>query len=318
MSSKLTVIIVSYNTCDILRQCLESLSMALRAIPATVAVVDNASTDGTLEMIRCEFPWVTLYPQGTNLGFAGANNLAILDSESEYLLLLNPDTIVEPLSISTMLAFLEDRSQAGVVGCRLIHPVSGDLEFSGRAFPTATTLFCTLSYLDRVFPRSQLIGAYRMTYWDRREIRRVGWVTGACMLVRRNAIADVGLLDTRFFMYGEDLDWCYRFQQASWEVWYLPTAIIQHYGGRSAQNWPEALTTSIKATAITQHYDSLLLFARLHYAQAAQRRVHYAIAAAVTIRMVLWWLRELVAKRTPARRSQIYFAALRYLLSTSQ
>lgn len=315
MTQTLSIIIVSYNTCAILRQCLQSVADAIAGIDATVAVVDNHSTDGSPTMVAQEFPWVKLYREEQNHGFAGANNLDIAGSTSEFVLLLNPDTLIERSSMRAMLDFIQARPNVGLVGCELVHPVTGAREWSGRRFPKAFGLFCTISYLDRLFPNNRLVGSYRMTYWDRSDARRVDWVSGACMLVRRSAFAAVGLLCTRFFMYGEDVELCYRLVQAGWQVWYLPAARVQHYGGQSAGSWPEAMSATVKSSAIIQHYASLLLFAEMHYSKAAQIRMRLAIALAVLVRWVAWTMRERTrSAAAPVSRARIYATALHYLV----
>ena len=315
MSVTLSIIIVSYNIRELLRECLYSVYEEVKDLAVEVIVVDNASSDESVEMISQEFPQVSLRQEIDNLGFAGGNNVGIQSSTGKYVLLLNPDTVVCKNSIRTMVLYLETHPLVGAVGCRLTHPITGDEESSGRSFPTALGLFFTISYLDRIFPKSKLVGTYRMTYWRRNESQEVDWVSGACIMVRRAAINSAGLLDKRYFMYAEDVDWCYRIKQAGWQIWFLSDALVGHYGGQSAKSWPEAVQKSIKTSSILQHYDSLLKFARFNYSESVEARFRWAISAGLVVRWIIWLGIEAFSILHPVeKRSSVYIHAIKYLL----
>ena len=227
---------VSWNSEGFLTECLTSIKENLVGIKYEVVLVDNASTDGTVKRVQQSFPYVQLIVNGQNAGFAAANNIAIAQSSGRYILLLNPDAVLlNAGSVEEMVAFMDARPEAGACGPRLVHPHSGKAEVSARAFPQLLPLLWNLSYLDRLLPKSRLFGAYRMTYESVDKPRQVDWLTGACLMVRREAVATVGGLDEHIFMYCEDIDWCYRLKQAGWQICYLPLVEIGHYRGQSSK-----------------------------------------------------------------------------------
>ncbi|MBI3909606.1 MAG: glycosyltransferase family 2 protein [Armatimonadetes bacterium] len=234
MTPDITVIIVSWNTCDYLRRCLASLPRAVAAPERLcVHVVDNGSTDGTLEMVRSEFPWVRLDAAGENLGFARANNRALKACCTEYALLLNPDTEVRPGALDRLVAFMEREPRAGAAGPTLLN-TDGSLQKAGDAFPTLIReVLCapglrSLRWLDG--------WRHRLTFQRRSfdHVVEVDGVLGACVLVRRAVWEQVGLLDERFFMYYEEIDWYRRMRAAGWQVFYVPEVVVVHHGGKSS------------------------------------------------------------------------------------
>jgi GT2 family glycosyltransferase len=232
-SVDLSIIIVSWNTRDVLRQCLQSVYAQTGRISFETIVVDNGSTDGSVEMIKRDFNRVKLLTNTENRGFAAANNQALLIAAGRYLLLLNSDTIVLDQAIEKSLAFANVHPDAAVTGCRILNP-DGTLQSSCFMFPSLLNLFLLSTYLSRIFPKSRFFGRERMSWWDRADAREVEVVTGCFMLVRREAVAEVGLMDERFFMYCEETDWCYRFRAKGWKNWFTPSAEIVHIGGASA------------------------------------------------------------------------------------
>jgi N-acetylglucosaminyl-diphospho-decaprenol L-rhamnosyltransferase len=222
-----TIIIVSYNTCDLLAQCLESLWTEIAAVAVSVVVVDNASHDGSVAMVRERFPWVAVVESPVNSGFAAANNLSLRDLASPYALLLNSDIVVTPGTIQHMLDCMERRPDAGVVGCRLLN-ADGSLQRSCWRFPHP------LRALGEALGAAQALRR-RSNYgeWDYASERRVDFVIGACLLLRKTALDQSGVFDERFFMYGEEMDLCYRLAHAGWSAWYTPACSIVHYGGAS-------------------------------------------------------------------------------------
>jgi GT2 family glycosyltransferase len=232
-STDVSVIIVNWNTCDLLRQCLQSVEAETSSAVCEVIVVDNASSDSSAAMVRSEFPRVTLLVNEENRGFAAANNQAIAVAKGRYVLLLNSDTIVLDRAIEKTVAFADQHPDAAVTGCRVLNP-DRTLQNSCFMFPSILNWFLFSLYLYRIFPTSRFFGREYMTWWSRSDSREVEVVTGCYMLVRKQAIDEVGCLDEQFFMYAEETDWCYRFNAKGWKIWFTPDPEIIHIGGASA------------------------------------------------------------------------------------
>jgi GT2 family glycosyltransferase len=231
----LTVVIVSYNCREVLLQCLESILRSAQDVSFEVHLVDNASTDGTAEAVRARYPWVTLTASPENLGFSRGNNLALREAKTPYVLLLNPDTVVCDHCFDHSIAFLAGHPGAGMVSCRLVTG-DGSLDLAcRRSFPSAWDGFCRAAGLAACFPRSPLFARYNLTYLDESRPCRVDAVNGAYMMVTRRAMDRVGLLDEDYFMYMEDMDWCWRFGQAGFEVHYDPGCTVTHLKGQSSR-----------------------------------------------------------------------------------
>lgn len=236
----LSVIIVSYNMASFLGRCLASIYRAAPRINFEVLVVDNASTDGSTQMVRTGFPQVTLLANEMNYGFARANNQALQMSKGRYCLLLNPDTLVNPRSLDEMVEFMDHHPDAGASGCQLISP-DGAIQLSCRSFPSLLAVLLRGTRLHKVYNKP--VARYLMAEWDHSSVREVDWVLGACLLLRRAALEDVGLLDEGFFLYYEDIDLCYRLKQRGWKVYYNPQVQVVHYYQRaSARGIPNRLT----------------------------------------------------------------------------
>jgi GT2 family glycosyltransferase len=264
--SNLSIVILNYNTHEHLRACLDSLG---RPSEAEVVVVDNASTDGSADMVAGEFPWVTLIRAPRNGGYAYGNNLALRRCASELVLLLNPDTRLPPRALDVLVQKLRDHPEAGIVGPKLLRP-DGSMHLAcRRSFPTPPIAFYRLSGLSRLFPRSRRFGQYNLTYADPDQAMEVDAVCGACLLIRRAVIDRIGLLDERFFMYGEDLDWCLRARQAGWAVRYEPDVVVRHQHGAASRK--RALRTTF------HFFRAMDLFYRKHYV----RRYHPLVTGMV-------------------------------------
>ncbi len=229
----LSVIIVNWNVRDLLRRCLHSILANLPTCSLEVIVVDNASTDGSMEMVRTEFPQVRLIANPGNRGFTAANNQGLAVARGRYVLLLNPDTEVVGDALETMVAFADAHPDVGVVGPQLLNP-DGTVQSSRRRFPTLATALFESTWLQPCAPRRLLVHYYVLDRPDD-EVQDVDWVTGAALMARREAVEQVGPLDEGFFMYSEELDWCRRFRAAGWRVVYLPTARVIHYEGKSSE-----------------------------------------------------------------------------------
>ena len=234
----LSIVILSWNVRDLLRQCLESVasdrppSADYLPLATEIIVVDNASSDDSVEIVRAEFPEARLIVNSTNRGYTGGNNDGIAAATGRYVLILNPDTRVLGDALAVMVAYADAHPEVGVVGPQLLNP-DGSVQSSRRRFPTLMTGLFESTWLEPLAPRNILRRYYVLDQPDD-AIQEVDWLFGACFLVRRKVIEQVGALDEGFFMYSEEMDWCRRIRQAGWKVVYLPEAQVIHYGGKSS------------------------------------------------------------------------------------
>lgn len=245
----IAVIVVNWNAREDLRACLRSLlppesgSEDGPQVTYSVWVVDNASRDGSAEMVRAEFPEAHLIANTENTGFSKGNNQAIAQSRepgSRYMFLLNSDAQVHPGALDALVAWADTHPQAGIVGPKVLNP-DGSLQFSCRRFPTLGAGFFRNTYLGRWFPNNRYAKDYLMTEFDHAQVRSVDWVSGCAMLLRRAMIDQIGALDERFYMYCEDVDLCQRAWDAGWEVVYMPDALVTHAIGRSSDKDAERM-----------------------------------------------------------------------------
>lgn len=227
----LSVVILSWNVRDLLRQCLQSVTCGGR-LTAEIIVVDNASSDGSPDMVRAEFPSVRLIANATNRGYTGGNNDGIAAAAGRYVMILNPDAHVRGDALTAMVAYANAHPDVGALGPQLLNP-DGSVQSSRRRFPTMMTALFESTWLQPVAPRGVLRRYYMLDRTDD-ETQEVDWVMGACIMVRREVIQQVGGLDEDFFMYSEELDWCRRIRQAGWKIVYLPIAQVVHYMGQSS------------------------------------------------------------------------------------
>jgi hypothetical protein len=285
----LGIVIVNYNVIDLLRDCLKSV-YASTGVSFEVCVVDNASPDGSADMVAREFPQVQLIRNQDNVGYAAANNLglrffgfrdqgsgirdqglgigdqdAIRDrryaiGDTRYALLLNPDTIVPPDAFAKMIQLMDQHPDLGIAGPKLVRS-DGSLDLAcRRSFPTPEVSFWRMTYLSKIFPRTKLFGRYNVTYLDADQPAEIDAVVGAFMLVRGQAIEQAGLLDEIFWMYGEDLDWAYRIKQQGWKVYYYPSVVVQHVKRASSGQ------SNAGAAKAKYEFDrAMWLFYRKHY-----------------------------------------------------
>lgn len=294
----LSILILNYNTREHLRTCLVSLldegstSLSGGPIQAEVIVVDNASSDGSAEMVSAEFPWAALIRSPRNGGFANGNNLGLARSRGAAILLLNPDTLMPAGGIAGLLDALAAHPEAGIVGPRLLRP-DGSMHLAcRRSFPTPSIAFYRLSGLSQLFPRSPRFGRYNLTYVDPSVALEVDSVCGACMLLRRAVFDRLGPLDERFFMYGEDLDWCLRTRQAGWTVRYEPTVVVQHQHGAASRK--RALRTTY------YFFHAMDLFYRKHYVKHYHPLVTGVVRTAIYGALAVAMCRTLLT--TPSQR----------------
>ena len=229
----LSIVIVTHNSLSPVEKCLRSIEKHSPGGEYEIIVVDNASSDGTPEMIRESFSSVRLIANRDNRGYSKGVNQAFPASSGRYFLILNPDIVVGEDSIDALVRFMDDKPEAGIAGSKLVFP-DGTVQPSCRSFYTIRALFLRRTFLGKLFPRARVLREHLMSEYDHAEARKVDWIIGACMIVRREAIEDVGLMDERFFLYFEDTDWCYRMKQHGRQVWYAPGSVMVHLYERSS------------------------------------------------------------------------------------
>lgn len=257
---KLSVVIVNYNVKHYLYQCLESLHKAIQGLEAEVYVVDNHSRDGSVKYVSKRFREVNYVESNHNLGFARANNIAIRQSESEYVLLLNPDTVVAEDTIKKAVEFMDQHPKAGGLGVKMLKTDGSKAMESRRGLPTPMTSFYKMAGLCKRFPGSKRFGHYYMSYLPWEEPAQIEVISGAFCMLRREALEKVGLLDEDFFMYGEDIDLSCRLLKGGFENWYIPETIL-HYKGESTQK------SSFRYVHV--FYEAMLIFFRKHYGSSS-------------------------------------------------
>ena len=256
---KLSIIIVNYNVEYFLEQCLHSVLNATKHISSETFVVDNNSFDGSCDMVKTKFPNVILIENKINIGFSKANNKAIKLSKGEYILLLNPDTIVEENTFEKCIEFMELNSDCGGIGVYMIDGNGNYLPESKRGLPTPWVAFCKISGLGKVFKNSAKFNKYYLGHLDNKETHSIEILSGAYMFLRKEALEKIGLLDEKFFMYGEDIDLSYRIIQGGFKNYYLPTTKIIHYKGES--------TKKSSVNYVFVFYNAMIIFAKKHFSQ---------------------------------------------------
>ena len=316
-----SVVIVTYNVREFLEQALRSVERASGGLAVETWVVDNDSADGSAAMVREQFPDVRLIANEANVGFATANNQALRQAAGRHVLVLNPDTILQEDTLRTLVSFMDAHPEAGAVGCRILNPDGTFAPESRRAFPTPAVAFYRIAGLSRLFPQSPTFGRYNLTHLPVDEVCEVDALSGSCMMVRRAAVAEgsglaapasrlgvqgsaersadpaggeggtqepgprqaAGLLDEAFFMYGEDLDWCYRIQRAGWRIYYTPETQIVHYKGES--------TKKGDLRYVILFYGAMLRFVEKHVVRReagwAERASSGALALALRVGIVV-------------------------------
>ncbi|MEZ4767601.1 MAG: glycosyltransferase family 2 protein [Caldilineales bacterium] len=304
----LSVVIVNWNVCDLLRRCLASIAGSddliltgaarggvARRWSAEVIVVDNASGDGSLAMLASEFPSVQVIANKENAGFTRANNQGLAASRGRYILFLNPDTELAPGALSLMLQYAEAHPAAGILGPQLRYG-DGALQSSRRRFPTLATFFVESTVVQGWWPRNQILARYYMLDRPDDVVSQVDWVVGACMLVRRDVLNRIGGFDEGFFMYSEELDLCRRTVAAGWQVVYLPQAVVTHYEGKSSEQ-------VVAARHIRFHTSRVRYVRKYHGAPAAE-----AVRVFLLLTFAWQWLVEgakwLAGLIIPSQRGQ--------------
>lgn len=279
----LGIVIVNWNTRDLLHRCLETVFASEGDFSYRVVVVDNASDDDSAGMIKRDFPQVELIANRENVGYPRANNIGlralgfrgardVAESAPRYALLLNPDTETPPQALWNMIQFMDSRPDIGVAGPKLVLNDGSLDKACRRGFPTPVVSFYHYSGLAKLFPRSRRFGRYNMTFADEDQDLEVDSVVGAYMQARKEAIEAVGLLDEAFFMYGEDLDWAFRIKQAGYKVWYHAAVTVRHVKRAASRQSPKAQF---------EFWRAMLIFYRKHYRRGAIFPVHLMIMTAL-------------------------------------
>lgn len=253
----LSIIILNYNTCELTLKALRSVYASRTGYQFEVILIDNASSDSSVEKIREEFPQVRLIENQENVGFAKANNQGMRIATGRYVLLLNSDTIVQTDTLEIMVRFMDEHPDVGASGCKVILPDGSLDKACRRGFPTPSASFYYAFGISKLFPHVPRFNQYQLGYLNPDEEYPVDCLVGAFMLVRRKAIDEVGLLDEQFFMYGEDVDWCYRIKQAGWTNYYYPKTHIIHYKGASSRRRPLKI--------VYEFHRAMYLFHRKHF-----------------------------------------------------
>ncbi len=303
----ISIIIVSWNTRDILRDCLRSVYKQAGDTFFEVILIDNCSADGSADMVAAEFPEVRLIRNAENVGFAAANNQGIAIARGRYVLLLNSDTVVIDGAIAKLVAFADARPDVGIVGCRTLFP-NGRLQYNCYLFPSLLNLALSLTRLRKVFRHNRFFGRYRMTWWDYSSVREVDAVAGCVMLVRCRAIDEVGPMAEHYFMYSEDTDWCWRFRRKGWRTMYTPDAVIIHL--RDASGSQVAVEMHLRQRK------SVLMFLEMKSGRLTRWVANTMFCAASMVKLPLLALRRLTgggAKLTK-QQWQLSTAALKFHL----
>ena len=281
---KLSIIIVNYNVQDFLMHTLESIQRAVLNITHEIFVVDNASVDGSVEMIKNRFPNVNLIENQINKGFASANNQAMKVSLGEYIILINPDTVVQEDTFSRLIEFMENHPDAGAATCKILNPDGSFSVDSRHSIPTPMTAFWKQIGFHRLFPKSKIFARYNLTYLDEDEIYPVDAISGSFMFIRRAAFEKVGYLDEDYFMYCEDVDYCYRITRSGWKVYYAPVSDIIHYKGES--------TKKNNLDYILNFNKSLYLFYKKHFHKKYFSFFSWIILVGIFLRGVFVYLKN--------------------------
>jgi GT2 family glycosyltransferase len=300
---KLSIAIVNWNAGKYLSDCLESITVHPPACTYEIWLADNASTDGSSAKVEDAFPQVRTILNQENRGFAGGNNQIIAESNGEYILLLNPDTLIIAGALQSLVDFLDANPTAGGCGPRLSNP-DGSLQVSCFPFPTILRETWRLLHLDAIFP----LGVYPLSSWQQDRPRSVDAIQGACLLIRRSALNQVGKLDAGYFMYTEEIDLCHRLRQADWPLFWIPSAEVIHYGGMSTRHVADSMFLRL--------YHSKVRFFRQRYGNfqaAVYKLILYSTSILRMLITPLAYLEPPAQKAEHLRRANQYRSLLRAL-----
>ena len=291
---KLSIIIVNYNAVRLLQKCLSLVYAETKRIPFDVWVIDNNSMDTSVTMVQQNFPQVNLIENKENVGFAKANNQAITKCAGDYILLLNPDTLVLQNALEKIVDFMDENLTVGICGCKVLNE-DGTLQLAcRRSIPTPEIAFFRLTGLSKLFPKSKIMARYNLTYLNPDNPHEVDAVSGAFLMIRRKVVDGIGLLDERFFMYGEELDWCLRTKKAGWMVMYYPGAEIIHYKGECSK--------FNHRRAAFEFYKSMYLFHKKHFAENYSPITNFIIYMGILLRASSLWKNFLFSSKVGSNR----------------
>ncbi|HSH05834.1 MAG TPA: glycosyltransferase family 2 protein [Anaerolineae bacterium] len=299
----LSIVIVSWNVRELLRVCLQTVDGGRGELALEVIVVDGGSVDGSAAMVAAEFPWVKLIARPDNVGFPKGNNIGIAEAGGRHILLLNPDTELIGEALTTMVDYLDRHQNVGGVGAQLLNP-DGSVQSSRRRFPTVVTGLVESTWLQPWAPSGVLAHYFAEDLADD-EINEVDWVVGACLMVPRRVVAEVGDLDVGYFMYSEELDWCRRIKDGGWQIVYLPTAQVVHHVGKSSEQ-------AVTARHINFQRAKLRYF-RKYYGWVVAWGLRLFLLLNYGWQMVIEGLKGLVGHKRPLRwqRVQAYWHVIK-------
>lgn len=289
MKMDLSILIVNYNTCQLTLDAIRSVYNSHTSYKYEVILIDNHSTDHTVERVREEFPQVIIIENEDNVGFSKANNQGLKIAKGRFILLLNSDTVIQPDTLDVMIKFMDTHSKIGASGCKVLLPDGSLDKACKRGFPTPLSSFYYAFGISKLFPNNPRFNQYQLSHLDPNKDYPVDSLVGAFMLVRREAIEQVGLLDEQFFMYGEDIDWCYRIKQAGWEIYYYPYTSIIHYKGASSRRKPFKI--------IYEFHRAMILFHRKHYKDKYNLLVNWAVYTGVFLKFMLSLIKNVISKK---------------------
>jgi GT2 family glycosyltransferase len=292
MAVDVSIIVVAWNVRQLVYDCLKSVYDQTRGISFEVIYVDNGSVDGSTEMVRREFPQAKIIQNADNKGFIRANNQAIEIAQGRYVLLLNSDTIVLDNAIAKVLAFADQHPKAGAVGCRVLSP-NGELQQNCFQFYSTLNMLFDALFLSRLFPNNRFFGRKFYGGWNYDSVREVDVVIGCFSLVRMEAIKQVGMMDETFFVYGDDIDWCYRFVKAGWKVLFTPVGQIIHYGGQTTRKAANKFALQL--------YGSYLINVKKHYSYLTFLMCRWLTACYLFLRAPYWIVRAMLRKEERAK-----------------
>ncbi len=286
----LTIIVVSYNTKDYTLKCLRSIKEQHHSLDdIEVIVVDNSSIDGSVEAIQNDFPWVILIKNKNNLGFAAANNIGLQKAKGKLILLLNSDTVLLYDTLDVMINIFAENKNIGAATARLELPDKSLDLASHRGFPTPWNALTYFLGLERIFPNTAIFSGYHQTFKDFNLIHEVDAISGACFFVRSQVVKQVGLLDERFFMYAEDIDWCIRIKEAGWKIYFNPNAKVVHFKKRSGREKENEIRGNLKASTIrmkteNHFYETMKVFYDKHYKNRYPKIVNQVVLFGIFVK----------------------------------
>jgi len=287
-----SVIIVNYNVRDFILHALQSIKKALKNLDHEIIVVDNASVDGSPEFIKSQFPDVILIENEKNVGFAAANNIALKQAKGEYLVLINPDTLVQEDTFTSLMNFMKTHPDAGAATCKILNPDGSFSLDSRHSIPSPSTAIWKILGLSKIFPKNKIFGQYNLTYLDPDDTYPVDAISGSFMFIRREAFLDTGLLDEDFFMYCEDIDYCHRLNNTGWKIYYVPESNIIHYKGES--------TKKDNIDYVINFNKSLYLYFKKHFQSKYLGVFKWFILAGVSLRGLFIYIKNFIGRNFAA------------------